>query len=73
MPRTNRCAYCNQRITDKTYWPYCSFHCAEWGKVYQNQIIVDKLKAERIHIEKQYKENPSGMKWPDGEEFDYTP
>ena len=28
-----RCSHCNKKETKPDYWPYCSYHCQEWGNL----------------------------------------
>ena len=63
MPRTNKCAYCNNPMKIKGFWPYCSCRCQDLGDVYRALICISE----------KYGEKPPSLTWPDGKELDYTP
>jgi len=47
----NKCPWCNHKVKDTQYWPYCSYHCQEKGKLRQAQLYVARMRAREENHE----------------------
>ena len=47
----NKCAWCGKEIKMFAYWPYCSFHCQEWGELHKNKLEIDRLQRKDKEVQ----------------------
>ena len=57
---TGKCAYCGKKIKHAEYWPFCSYHCEQWGILHKNMNLVDNLKRKQANMNRAGKKGVVG-------------